>query len=503
MVFPFARKTAQSYSFFESGRRARLIKFGVLSVCGVIAFSASLDTPLFSSDSFRNNAYAQTFEQEGAERGRRVQLTQGKADIISTDQPIADVVVANPDIIELRALQANRLSIIGLQLGSTNILLLDRDGEMIQSVNIDVSVDERALRRAVKALYPNENVTVKAVGDEVVLSGSVSSAAVATSVRELAMRYTADDEGIINMIDVEGEQQVMINVRVMEVSRSILNELGIETELTSEVFDGRGSAGFSVTDALGLTIDPTYAIGNLTYSKDGFGPLSIILRALERDGMVNTLAEPNLTAVSGENARFLAGGEFPIPTSRDRDGNIVYEYRPFGVSLSFKPVVLSNDRISLQVLTEVSEVSSEQTLQLPGITVPSFNVRRAETTIELGSGGSLMLAGLIESQAVRTMNEVPGLRKLPVIGDLISSESFRRNESELIIMMTAYTVKPFAENRDIEDSPATRSPIDNIYLEHSPLTDILHQDLEQALLDTGAPAEEVRDDIKKTGYILD
>lgn len=479
---------------------------GVTAMCLIGVSSISLQKPDQNHGynlSLFNQAYARDFKVAGAEHGGRLQLTQGKADIISTDATIAEIVIANPDIVEARVLQSNRISLIGLQLGRTNILLLDEQGEMIEAINVDVSVDEKALRQAIHQIFPNEDVKVSTVGDEVILSGSASSAAVATSIRELATRFTTGEDGIVNMIDVAGEQQVMINVRVLEISRSILNELGVETEFSSSILNGEGSSLLSVTNALGLTIDPTYAVGSLTYSNGGFGPLNVVLRALERDGMVNTLAEPNLTAISGENARFLAGGEFPIPTSRDRDGNIVYEYRPFGVSLSFRPVVLSNDRISLQVLTEVSEISSDQTLQLPGITVPSFNVRRAETTIELGSGGSLMLAGLIESQAIRTMNEVPGLKNIPIIGDLISSESFQRNESELIVMMTAYTVKPFAENRDIEQTIENKSIIKEIYQDNNPLRDILHKNLEQKFDTNMADAIELKNDIKKTDYIID
>jgi pilus assembly protein CpaC len=219
--------------------------------------------------------------------------------------------------------------------------------------------------------------------------------------------------------------------------------------------------------------------------------------------MVNTLAEPNLTAISGENARFLAGGEFPVPSGIDQNGNIVYEYRPFGVSLAFRPIVLSNDRISLQVSTEVSEISSDQSLQLQNVTIPSFNVRRAETTIELGSGGSLMLAGLIESQTIRTLNEVPGLRKIPVIGQLISSESFQRNESELIIMMTAYTVKPFAENKDVKNDYQSQNTIQNIYSESNPLNDILHYHLEKSEGVKEAHFDNANEKIKKTGYIIE
>lgn len=483
--------------FHSLGQTA--LRFGFLSLFGLTVFSPSSPIPY----SLTKSAEAQSVQRANAENGVRYQLTQGKADIITTSEAISDVVIANPDIVEVRALQPNRISIIGLQLGSTNILLLDEDGGLVKSLNIDVSIDEKSLRNAIEILFPNEDIRVKTVGDEVVLSGRASNAAVATAVRDLALRYTTEDEGIINMIEVEGDQQVMINVRVLEVSRTVLNELGIETEFSGNAFNGEGTALLDVANALGLTIDPSYAVGTLTYNNGGFGPLSLILRALERDGMVNTLAEPNLTAISGENARFLAGGEFPVPSGIDQNGNIVYEYRPFGVSLAFKPIVLTNDRISLQVSTEVSEISADQSLQLQGITIPSFNVRRAETTIELGSGGSLMLAGLIESQTVRTLNEIPGLRKIPVIGQLISSESFQRNESELIIMITAYTVKPFAENKDVKREKLRADSVHNIYSENNPLNDILHYNLEQSETIKAAQHEQINEKIKETGYIIE
>lgn len=354
-------------------------------------------------------AAAQKAEKPGfdigrTENGRIIHLTRGKAEIVTTSHPIADVIVANPGIVDVRALKSNHLSLAALSLGSTNVILLDETGNLVQSLNVQVSVDEAGLKSAIKSLFPNEkNVTVKTLNDDIILGGQVSNAANASAIRDLALRFAAGEDDVVNLMDVAGEQQVMIKVRVLEVSRSVLNELGIETEYSGNFLNGEAAGSLNVANGLGLTIDPAYAIGSFTYANGGVGPLNVIIRALERDGMVNTLAEPNLTAVSGENARFLAGGEYPIPTSRDRDGNIVYEYKPFGVSLSFKPVVLDNDRINLQVQTEVSEVSSE-TLPLPGITVPSFTVRRAETTVELGSGGSLILAGLIELQAVRSMN---------------------------------------------------------------------------------------------------
>ena len=176
-----------------------------------------------------------------------------------------------------------------------------------------------------------------------------------------------------------------------------------------------------------------------------------------------------MTAISGQNARFLAGGEFPIPTEIDDEGNVTYEYKPFGVSLAFKPVVLSKDRINLQVSTEVSDISDDFSFQIPGITVPGFDVRRAETNVEMASGGTLMMAGLIESKSLNRLNRLPGVKDIPVLGALSSSESFARNESELVVMITSYLVKPFADKQQAarvatkeEQSPLNQALLDNL-----------------------------------------
>lgn len=380
-------------------------------------------------------------------------LVQGKAKTVTLPGPVSEVLVADPSIVDVGAVRADQLYVIGAGLGDTNILLFDKAGALMDTLDVHVRVDEASLKNTLKRLFPKEKIQVKTVNNDVMVSGPVSSPATANAIRDVAARFAGGDEGIVNMMQITGEQQVMIKVKVVEVSRSILNELGLDTDLASPIANGEVTAGLTTTDSLGLSVDPSFGIGSLVYDNGGVGPLSFVVRALERDGLVNTLAEPNLTAVSGENARFLAGGEFPIPSQRDSDGNVVYEYKPFGVSLAFKPVVLSDDRISLQVATEVSEVSFEQTLQLPGVTVPSFSVRRAETTVEMASGGSLMMAGLIESQAADTLNELPGIKNIPVIGRLVSSESFTRNESELLVMITAYLVQPFADKEQIVETP--------------------------------------------------
>lgn len=434
-------------------RYLRFFAFATLVICLAVFTAGSV---------FARDAVNVT-KQKPADK---VTLTLGKADVVAIGKDVADVLVSDPDIVEVGPIKNNQLYLIGSALGDTNVLVFDKAGGLLRQLSVHVKADTSKLEENLRELFPKENIKADAVGDQLVLTGTASSADVAARARDIAQRFAQANETVVNNISVMGGQQVMIHVKVVEVARNVLNELGIETDATG-FSSGRFTGTAATADSFGLTVDPSFGTGSLIYSSNGTGPISLVMRALERDGLVNTLAQPNLTAISGENARFLAGGEFPIPSERDNNGNIVYEYRPFGVSLSFRPIVLDKDRINLQISTEVSEVSTELTLELPGVTVPSFSVRRAETTVEMASGGSLMIAGLIESQALERMNALPGINEVPILGALARSESFTRNESELLVMITAYLVEPFAEKEAdrIIDASAQTGPLNRALAE--------------------------------------
>ena len=278
------------------------------------------------------------------------------------------------------------------------------------------------------------------------------------------------DELISNLMEVRGEQQVMLQVKIIEASRTVLRELGVETQFndgdelaTSTIFGGQNPLSIddarhdsSITGASDIALSKD-AIGLARILTDtgirGIGTLGLFLNALEEENLVNILAEPNLTAVSGQQAGFLAGGEFPVPVGRDNVGNIVVEFREFGVSLNFRPIVLSDERISLQMNTEVSSLDFENAVQLADLTVPGLDVRRAETTVEIPSGGSLMIAGILRSDAAKGMTGLPGISKTPILGDLVSSDSFQRDETELVVIVSPYLVKPYAETERADPIP--------------------------------------------------
>ena len=388
---------------------------------------------------------------------KTITVTAGKADTIDLGGAVADVLVANPAIADVGTLRSSRLYIVGKTIGDTNVLAFDDAGNQLADINVRVRVDDNTLRDSIREFFPGEEVEVKTVRQDVVLKGEVSTPAVANQIRDLASRFaTVQDRPIVDLMHVRGEQQVMLRVKVIEAQRRVLREYGINTDLN--VTGGDTSFNFASVPGTGLTALSPFGSGSIVTDPSGaFGPFTLGLRALERDGLINTLAEPNLTAISGETAGFLAGGEFPVPTGRDQDGNVTIEFKEFGVALNFTPTVLSKERISLQLATEVSARSDDDGLVLVGTTIPGLTVRRADTTVQIGSGGTLMIAGLIKSDTVDTFNGLPGVKDVPVLGELFKSKSFARGESELIIMVTPYIVKPYAEASAIQ-APVYNAP---------------------------------------------
>ena len=411
-------------------------------------------------------------------------LIQGKAEIIDLDGPVSDIMVANPSIADVTALKANRLYVVGAAFGSTNLIALDDKGNIIKRMNIHVKMDDETIQRTVNELFPGEDVHIRSLQDQVVMTGRVSSPLVASNLANIVSQYAGEltategtpDELIVNLLKVSGGQQVMLKVKVVEASRAMLRELGIGVNQAGGVSGALGviSGSLQTATGQGLTKSPLGLADVFWSSGDGgIGPINLIIGALEQQGLANTLAEPNLTATSGEQAGFLAGGEVPVPTGRDQNGNILIDYHPFGVALNFKPTVLAEDRMSLQISTEVSAISNERTIQGDLFTFYSFNVRRASTTVEMGSGGSLMIAGLLQSDVTKTLENLPGVRDLPIIGDLMSSKSFLRQETELVVIVTAYLAEPYADKSNVKEE-------ENQKQEGNPLADAFFANINRA-----------------------
>lgn len=389
-----------------------------------------------------------------------------KAAIVQLDTDARDVLVSNPAIVDAVVRTPRRIFLLAQKTGQTNAFFFDAAGHQILSIDIRVERDVADLSSMMRANLPDSTIKVEALNDNIVLTGTVGSQMDATRAADLAGRFAGDPTKVVNMLKIAGGQQVMLKVRVAEVQREIAKQLGIDlaaaarmggVPIIAQTANPFGLLGRALSDASGAQLGYT-----------GTNPLNPapnnvqgVLKALETVGLVHTLAEPNLTAVSGETAKFLAGGEFPVPAGRDNQGNVSIEFKQFGVGLSFTPVVLSPNRISLQISTEVSELTNTgsftlaggstinpttgQILTTQGLTIPALAVRRAETTVELPSGGSFAIAGLLQHTTKQQLDAFPGLKDMPVLGALFRSRDFQNNETELVVMVSAYLVDPVHE----------------------------------------------------------
>ncbi|MBI3446775.1 MAG: type II and III secretion system protein family protein, partial [Magnetospirillum sp.] len=340
----------------------------------------------------------------------------------------------------------NLVHVTGRAAGQTNLFLLDRSGQVMRRVELSVTIDSQAVRDALKAVLPDERaLQVEAVNDSLYLSGSVRSDAAANSAKGVARRFVAKDENLVNLLRIVAEQQVLLHVKVAEIQRTVLKELGVGfAPATGKAIHILGNAkltGGGTSATVGLIDSSSSAIfGTATIT--GIGSLVSSLNILENQGLIRTLVEPNLTAVSGETATMLAGGELPIPVSQT-NGAISVEFKPYGVLLSFTPTVLDPGRLSLKMSTEVSAIDTNNKTAISStISVPAFKVRRAGSTVELPSGGSLMIAGLLQNDITSNIAGLPGLMDLPVLGALFRSNAFQRSETELVVILSAYVVQP-------------------------------------------------------------
>lgn len=388
---------------------------------------------------------------EVAAPDKRIELPINGTREFTLVAPVRDIIIGNPDTADVIIRSPTRLFIAGKSVGSTNLFLLDASGKMIDHFQLSVHPDSGAAQDAVRKAFPDEPILVTGAGDALVMKGSVSSDAVSQQATTIVRRFVANDTQLINAMRINAEQQVLIKVSVAEVQKSALKELGLENLISPTTIGDFVIAG--VTGGAGAAIGGGFFRDLITGSSltaapagalfiDGPGAIDTVVRILEQHGYARKLAEPNLVAVSGEYATMLAGGEVPIPVAQD-DDTITVEFRPFGVSLTFLPVVIDKGRISLKIATEVSAPTQSNAVSLgQDITLPSFVVRRATSTVELPSGGSIMMAGLINNDITQSLRGVPGLMHIPILGTLFRSTSFQQDESELVIVARAYLVQP-------------------------------------------------------------
>jgi pilus assembly protein CpaC len=417
----------------------RILRALALLVPLAIAWSA----PVMASD-----APARPMPMNGGESALRfVPLGIGKSVVIDLPRDAKDVLVANPAIANAVVRSTRRAYLIGVAIGQTNVFFFDGDGRQIAGFEIAVTRDLNGMRAALRQMLPGADIRVEGIGDSVVLTGSAANAIESQQAFDVAAKLAGGVDKVVNSITIRGRDQVMLKVTVAEVQRDVIKQLGIN--LNASLGYGNTVIRFNTDNpfsANGAAISDTALTGGWL---NGTNSVSATLQAMERAGVIRTLAEPNLTAISGESATFLAGGEFPIPSGRTCDPatgacQTTITFKKFGIGLNFTPVVMSEGRISLKVSTEVSELSQEGALVQAGISIPSLRVRRADTTVEIPSGGALAMAGLIQEQTKAAINGVPGLLQVPVLGALFKSRDYVNRQTELMVLVTPYIVRSVA-----------------------------------------------------------
>ncbi|MDF3073420.1 MAG: putative CpaC [Alphaproteobacteria bacterium] len=382
--------------------------------------------------------------------GRDVVIEINRGALVKLQAPADTVFIANPDIADIQVKSPRLLYLYGKRAGETVLYAVDGDDNVLLNTRVKVTHNLAAFRSAIRSAAPSAGVDVATVGDALVISGDVGSAVQAENVRRLAARFAPGDGAVVNQMRVTAPNQINLRVRIAEVSRETLKELGINW---AAVFQTGGFAFGLVTGQPLLSVGQLLAGTSNTnkflgsYSNKSLD-INGLIDALANDNLISVLAEPNLTAMSGETANFLAGGEFPIPVAQSgaNAGAITVEFKKFGVGLAFTPTVLENGRVNLKVRPEVSQLSSVGGVQVSGITVPALTTRRAETTVELSSGQSFAIAGLLQNNSTQDASKVPFLGDVPVLGALFKSDRYRRNETELVIVVTPYLVNPVSAN---------------------------------------------------------
>jgi pilus assembly protein CpaC len=391
-----------------------------------------------------------------------VLLSTGEGQMIRLPRNVADVWTSNPNVADVYVANQRQISLFGKEAGEATVIATSADGSVVYGAKVRVSPNVTSVDAMIKAAMPDANIKVTTVGQMAVLNGTV--AAPEDSAQAEALVKSLLNPGVdtsqpgamlkvipVNRLKTATPLQVMLKVKIAEVNRSLIKQFGVNL-LTGDSTSGfqfgiAQGQGIWIPEAGSDSTSPPSVLRNAIGSTlSGSGKLFglDILASLDiaaKDGLVTVLAEPNLTALSGETASFLAGGEFPIPVSQSL-GAITIEYRQYGVGLAFTPIVLADGRISMRVRPEVSELSNEGAVRLNDFLVPALTTRRAETTVELGSGQSFMIAGLLRNTNTNDVNKAPFLGDLPILGALFRSTSFRRSETELVIIVTPYLVRP-------------------------------------------------------------
>jgi pilus assembly protein CpaC len=420
MTFPFPKVRKM---------KKRLLSASLLGIS--IALSALLPAapPAIAAD--QNPATTQDYEQ-----GRFVRMGLNKSIVVHLPAEAKDVVIGNPGIVDAVIRTKNTAYLFAKATGPTNIFFFDAAGQQILSLDLEVTLDTTSARKLINRSLPGNQITIDSVNNSIVLGGVARNGLEAKTAVDLADQLNPAGGKTVNTMTIAGEDQVMLKVKIVEIQRDVLKQFGVD--LSALLDAGKFAFQLSNINPFANSLISGFGGYKGVYNSGGT-QIQGLIRAMESDGLVRTLAEPNLTAMSGQQAKFLAGGEFPYELCDDTTNvrKCSISFKNFGVELQFTPTVLSEDRINLKIKTDVSELSTIAT-----INIPTINRRSSETTLELPSGGSMMIAGLIKESTRQNINGTPGLKQLPILGTLFRSRDFVHNETELVVMVTPILVRP-------------------------------------------------------------
>ena len=410
-------------------------------------FKAALLGAALALTSVAQSAEADTVRVIRSNTESALNVPMNRAVVVESEVPFAELSIANPSIADISSLSDRTIYVLGKTPGTTTLTILDGNGQLITNVDVRVAPDLTEFKERLRQILPDERIEVRSANDGIVLSGTVSGTAKMQRALDLAQRYAP--ERVSNLMTVGGVQQVMLKVRFAEMQRSVSKALRSSVSLNGLVLDddlGISSETGTWLDGVNtlgqpVTVTPGSEGGVLFGFTSGGLEVGILLEALESKGVVRTLAEPNLTALSGQEAKFLAGGEYPVPVSQE-DGQISVEFKPFGVELNFIPRVIDKDLINLELEAAVSALDPDNGIDLGAIRIDGFSRRETSTTVELRDGESFAIAGLLQDDFRDLNGQVPWLGDIPVLGALFRSAEYQRAQSELVIIITPHLVTP-------------------------------------------------------------
>ncbi|MCC5983975.1 MAG: type II and III secretion system protein family protein [Rhodobacteraceae bacterium] len=443
-------------------------------------------------------AQAEVLRVLNGQASSSLNVPMNRAVVVESDTPFAELSIANPGIADISTLSDRSIYVLGKTPGRTTLTILNSEGRLISNVEVRVTPDVTEFRERLRQILPNEPIEVRTANDGIVLSGLVSSITKMDAALQLAQRYAP--ERVSNLMSVGGTQQVMLKVRFSEMQRDVGKNLGVSfvaagsrAALGTGVFSDGATAAAALAGEGFTSATPRQGAFGARFGGGGFAA-QVLLEALETQGMARTLAEPNLTALSGQRANFLAGGEFPIPVV-DEDGRVAIDYKPFGVELEFTPRVLDNNVINLELKAAVSGIDGAASVTQSGVPVQAFRRRETQTTVELRDGESFAIAGLLEDDFRASARQVPWLGDIPILGALFRSSEYNRNQTELVIIITAHLVTPTRGEALMLPTDRVRPPSE---------ADLFLRGNVTARTGGGAASEVARQDFASPyGYVMD